>query len=1249
MEYILTPTQQNFYTDDSLKDIPIWNLGGISLFPYDYSYVQLNDAFNSMIETHEHLRMHCILCSGEIKTQLSPFQFKQYPYRRFSSEEEFLTFAQEFVNEPLDIFKELFRCILVSMPGKSGILVCVHHILIDGYSGPLIGAFLEYYLENGEPSSLPLQSYEKHMEAEIQYLSTVRYQADADYWKNVFSTQPVRSVFSGRSNSADYSCQEFRTTVSSDLFAKIESSCKDLSLYPSTLFYTALAGYIQREYRHHHFTIGMPVYNRTSRAEANTIGLYMHVLPIIVNLSDDSFLSNAKKLEREKLKVLRHSKMVQNPTPALFDVVLNYQPFAEDSGSYELGFLYSNALSTALEIHIHNTRDGNQRVIIRYRTSYFTEGEIKELWNRVMNIITYAIIHPDTAIQEIPQYNLSLEERQELVFELNNTSFDYEIPDSETLYSLFEKTALENQSHICLTGDGFSYTFEEFLSYVQALDSKIYDFTNGCKSVIAVLTERSPEMYTSIYAAIRGGNAYLPISPDDPPERIQFLLEDSKASLVLTQNKFLGLTGNIPAIDVTTFLQTPDCKENLMPANVCLDDTAYIIYTSGSTGKPKGVKISHRSLVNRILWMQDSYPVDKNSIILQKTPYTFDVSLWEIFWWGICGCTMAASRPGEHFLPAKILESVHKYQVTHLHFVPSVFDLFLTYLENHKEKCECFSSVKHVFLSGEALNASLVHRFYALFSYENIKLHNLYGPTECTVDVTSYDCTPNDMDPIPIGKPIYNTSIYILDQTMELLPKGMIGELCIGGINVGQGYLNNPELTSEKFVPNPFAPGMLYRTGDYARIREDGQLVFCGRMDGQRKLNGQRIELSEIESIIQKMQDVESVVTDIRNHNEQDILAVYYCGNASKESIQELCKRTLPPYMVPTLFFHLEQMPFTANGKLNRQALNELPLSISGNPIHELPQTVEESLICDAFCRILQIESVGRDNNFFSLGGTSLSMIELLSEEPFMEITAVEFIKNPTPAGLANCLYHITESTTLGKLSCLCEGSIQKDALIVFPYAGGGPESYAQLTHVSKDFAPELSIYYAEYPKDFEDCVQIARELQTLSANYTLYFYSHCAGSAAALQIIHILEERNQHIVKHYLAGANIPSKTPAKENIWQVVSDTMLKDILLKAGASFEGLSEEHILKMLDKFRINTDFYTEYFYKESGKIHCPFSLVLSKQDIFTENYPEAAKIWNHYTESVSEIYYIEDSSHYFQSSYANVLMQLIISIINHE
>ena len=238
--------------------------------------------------------------------------------------------------------------------------------------------------------------------------------------------------------------------------------------------------------------------------------------------------------------------------------------------------------------------------------------------------------------------------------------------------------------------------------------------------------------------------------------------------------------------------------------------------------------------------MQKAYPLYENSVILQKTPYTFDVSVWEVFWWGICKGKMAFSRPNEHFLPVKILEEVKKNQVTHLHFVPSVFDVFLKYLENHRNRLEDFSSVRHVFLSGEALYSSLIHRFYALFSYSKVQLHNLYGPTECAIDVTYYDCKPKDEDPVPIGVPVDNTQMYVVDEMMNLVSRGTKGELCIAGMNVGQGYVNNRKMTNEKFVDNPFGEGKLYKTGDYAYLNYDNYLVFCGRIDGQIKINGQR-------------------------------------------------------------------------------------------------------------------------------------------------------------------------------------------------------------------------------------------------------------------------------------------------------------------------------------------------------------------------------------------------------------------------
>lgn len=1255
MHYLLTTSQKNFYIDESFVDIPLWNEGCIILFPVNYSYEQLNNAFNCFVEHHEHFRMLIDSSSKEVTSYIATFHPIQYPFYPFSSTEELFYFAQDYVNKPFNYQEELFRCILVSTPEHTGFFSCIHHILIDGFCSQIMAEFLEYYLLNGHAPNHTLQSYQEHVTNEHQYPETMRYQKDIAYWNEVLSSDVQYSVFQDKVTGTDYSCQEYRTTTSEAFFQKIERFCKDHKLNPSTLFYTALAGYLHREYHHSNFTIGMPVLNRTSHAEMNTFGLYMHVLPLKIQISEDDFLTNAQSIEREKFKLLRHSKLtqeqIQNDYSSLFDVLLNYQPLSEEK-NYELFYICSNALSLPMEIHVHTLRKKEYQIIIRYRKSCFEHTEIEQMWSRMVHFIENAIADPTTEMSKISQYDLSWKDRQELLIHYNQTDFNYHLPQAETLYSLFEKSVIKSPDANCFFSDQYTYRFKEFHHLTTALDCKIQTITQGTKSVIAIIADRSLEMYASIYAAIRGGNAYLPISPEDPLERIHFLLKDSGTALILAQDSYTQLDIDIPVVNITEFINSGYTDASYHQTDIFLsyavpEDTAYVIYTSGSTGKPKGVKINHRSLINRILWMQECYPVDQNSVILQKTPYTFDVSLWEIFWWGICGCSMTPSKPKEHFLPSKILNTVEKYQVTHLHFVPSVFDIFLTYLENHKEKLLCFTTVKHVFLSGETLAASLIQRFYALFSYPDVQLHNLYGPTECTVDVTYYDCTPDDTDPVPIGKPIYNTSTYILDSGLELLPKGMIGELCIGGINVGQGYLNNPELTDEKFVSNPFGVGTLYRTGDYVRFREDGQILFCGRMDGQKKLNGQRIELGEIENILTQIDEVESAAADIRSLQGQESLAVYYCGSVDEETVRNYCQRKLPPYMVPAHIFHLNQMPLTSNGKLDRKILSALEYA-DDHPLEEMPQNQEERFAFDLFRRILKTDAIGRHSNFFSLGGTSLSMIELLSEKPFTNVTVSDFMKDPTPVGLVRCARQYN-ANKFRKLSCIRDAECAQKAFILFPYAGGGAESFTELKLSADQSTIDFAIYYTDYPKNIAECELIAQELEILSKNYELYFYSHCAGSAAALKVIQLLEERNLSIVKHYLAGGNIPSRIPAKESLWKQVPDPMLLDILTKAGASLKTLSNAHIQAMVNKFRQDTDFYTEHFYQTSPKIHCPFSLVLSKQDLFTENYFEAEEIWNQYVEAIQKVYYIDDPSHYFLSTSANSLVSILIKIIENE
>jgi amino acid adenylation domain-containing protein len=363
---------------------------------------------------------------------------------------------------------------------------------------------------------------------------------------------------------------------------------------------------------------------------------------------------------------------------------------------------------------------------------------------------------------------------------------------------------------------------------------------------VAITAERSPEMLVAIYAILRAGAAYLPVDPTYPRERISYLLGDARVRLVLAQRRWLDrLPTEAQILDLDAEESYHTCADELPPSGDG-HDLAYVIYTSGSTGKPKGVMIEHHSVLNRIDWMQSAYPIAPADVILQKTPISFDVSVWELFWWAFVGARVCLLEPGGHREPDQIIQAVQRHQVTTMHFVPSMLAAFLDYVED-AEAGEDLSSLRRVFASGEALGGHHVTRFQQLMS---ASLVNLYGPTEATVDVSHFDCAGyHPPRPVPIGNPIANTRMYVVDDRSQPVPRGTSGELCLAGAGLARGYLHRPDLTRKKFVEHPF-PGeeRIYRTGDFARVLPDGTFEYLGRMDNQVKIRGFRVELGGIEA-----------------------------------------------------------------------------------------------------------------------------------------------------------------------------------------------------------------------------------------------------------------------------------------------------------------------------------------------------------------------------------------------------------------
>ena len=511
-------------------------------------------------------------------------------------------------------------------------------------------------------------------------------------------------------------------------------------------------------------------------------------------------------------------------------------------------------------------------------------------------------------------------------------------PDRVVLQELIEAriaTEGSNTAVLCAHDNAFDSASAGSLTYAQ-LNDKVNQLAHLLRAegvrpghIVALMVERSFAMIVGILAVLKSGGAYLPVSPDLPPDRIAYMLRNAGVRILLLNQKsanhagFGGLVIN---------LENPDAYRGTTANPVIVNnprDLAYVIYTSGSTGNPKGVMIEHRSLVNRLHWMQHAYPIDGRDVILQKTPYSFDVSVWELFWWALQGAKLCFLTPGGERNPPAIVETIRKHRVTVMHFVPSMLSVFLDYLEGKPDGVVSnLASVRRVFASGEALTPGHVRKFNVIWgSRTGAQLTNLYGPTEATVDVTYFDCpTHDDFDIIPIGRPIHNTKLYVIKDGRQVAI-GEAGELCIAGIGLARGYLNNAVLTGEKFADNPANPGeRIYRTGDVARWLPDGNLEYLGREDHQVKIRGLRIELGEIENTIREYPGITDCVVQVRKHSESIILIVacVVCkSDLDVEALKHHLKSHLPDYMIPNRFEKMAEMPLTPSGKADRKALLE--------------------------------------------------------------------------------------------------------------------------------------------------------------------------------------------------------------------------------------------------------------------------------------------------------------------------------------
>ncbi|MDR0192479.1 amino acid adenylation domain-containing protein [Pseudomonas yamanorum] len=736
------------------------------------------------------------------------------------------------------------------------------------------------------------------------------------------------------------------------------------------------------------------------------LGMFINTLPLRVDIGGIGARAAVKATHARLTALLGHEHAslalaqrcsgVAAPLP-LFSAMLNYRHSDSQQAAVSPAWQGIETLASEertnypLTLNVDDQGDG-------FRLTAMTPAQIGA--QRICGYMQAALHGLVEALEQSPQLPLDRlsilgpQEREQLLFGFNATEVAYNL--DQTLHGLFEAQVERTPDALAVKAGDQHLSYRELNARANQLAHHLRELGVQPDSRVAMCVERGLEMVIGLFAILKAGGGYVPLDPAYPLERIAYMLQDSAPAAVLVQGETRSLLGDVavPVVDLDRNTWEHQPLSNSHVDGLTPQHQAYVIYTSGSTGQPKGVINEHAGVVNRLLWMQDAYGLTAGDAVLQKTPFSFDVSVWEFFWPLFTGARLVMARPGGHKDPAYLCEVIEAEQITTLHFVPSMLDVFLAHGDVSQS-----AGLLRVMCSGEALPGSLVRRFKQ--QLPGIGLYNLYGPTEAAVDVTAWNCArPLVPDNTPIGKPIANTRMYLLDARLQPVPLGVVGELFIGGVQVARGYLHRPELTAERFLKDPFTAGRMYRTGDVGRYLPDGNIEYLGRNDDQVKIRGLRIELGEIQARLTEYPQVNEAAVLARDER----LVAYYTGvQADIEQLRAHLLARLPDFMVPAVFVHLEALPLSPNGKLDRKALPAPGFESLIVREYEAPVGDTEITLARLWAELLKVERVGRHDNFFELGGHSLLAVSLIGRlrQEGMEADVRGLFEQPTLAGYA--------------------------------------------------------------------------------------------------------------------------------------------------------------------------------------------------------------------------------------------------------
>ncbi|RCG17648.1 amino acid adenylation domain-containing protein, partial [Streptomyces reniochalinae] len=1044
--------QRLWYMDRLHPDSPLYTVGWLLHRPEAVDAARLTSALEALVERHETLRTTFRESGGRVWQEIAEAGQVVLAEADLSAEpverrpEAARDRARELWKESFDLTTgPLLRTLLIHLSDNESLLVfSAHHAIVDGFSLPILNEeLLRGYddLGSGRPATrepLPVQ-YADYAVWQQQWMEEDRLRSHLEFWKGQLAEAPA--LISLPTDRPRPAVQNFEgASVSVSLPAELgERIARVSGEHQTTQFVALLSAFavlLSRYSGQEKVVVGIPVANRGRVETEPLIGFLVNTVALCVDLSGTPDFSDVveqvrwKLLEAQSHQEVPFDRIVEELKP---ERSLSYSPvfqvmftgldklFEDIAEEQEQPAWMQDVMEAGIGVSKFDLglsvqkRDGALRLTFEYSTALFERDTVAGMGEHLRLLTEAALREPRTPVARLPL--LTAAERDEIV-DGRNATRDASVSRPTTLHHLFVEQARRTPDRIALSCEDGQLSYAQLDRLANRLAHTLRERGVAAEARVGISLHRSLDLVIALLAVLKAGGAYVPLDPDYPADRIAYIAQDAAVQLVLVQPGTREQVGFLAerGVELVELGGADDgwleASDEPVGARVHPDNLAYVIYTSGSTGRPKGAMLSHRGICNRLLWMQSAYDLQEDDRVLQKTPFSFDVSVWEFFWPLIAGARLHVARPDGHRDAGYLAELIEQQHICVLHFVPSMLHSFLAQ-RTAAERCP---DVRHVMCSGEALPLEVQEQ--CMQALPKARLHNLYGPTEASVDVSFWECVSEPgASSVPIGRPVANTQLYVLNEAMAPVPDGVVGDLFIGGVQPARGYLGRPDLTAERFVANPFGPGRLYATGDLARFRADGVIEYAGRKDHQIKIRGYRIEIDEIEAVLADHPAIRQCLVVVHEVTRADKrLIAFVTARDGQEAVTadlraHLLER-LPEYMVPAYFVPLEEFPLSPNGKVDRKALPALPDVVSQVQTSEsyvAPRAGTEAALAGIWAKLLGLERVGSQDDFFALGGHSLLVASLATEVQDrwgVELKLPVVFQNRTIASLAQVIDH---------------------------------------------------------------------------------------------------------------------------------------------------------------------------------------------------------------------------------------------------